>query len=183
MDTIILIGMRGCGKSHFGSLLGQILGMPRIDIDECVEAMVGKTISRIIETEGWDAFRDYEHAAIRKACQQKNVIIATGGGAITFERNKTLLQASGKIVFLFSSLQELLGRLKNDTSRPSLTAENTLKDEIVAVWNERKDIYFSSADIVFWSKDIISSDHKEAMLINAKILATRLKSEYLSSHI
>lgn len=177
--NIVLIGMRGCGKSHIGSLLANILGMPKIDIDEEIENYTQKTIPRIIETEGWEAFREYEHQIIQNACTLENVIIATGGGAITFERNAELLHQNGIIIFLFATLSELIKRLKHDTSRPALTQEKTKEEEIIAVWNERKDIYFQNADMIFHAHPKLEKNNKNNIEANAKILAKTIKQKFL----
>lgn len=175
-SNIVLIGMRGCGKSHFGSLLSLFFSMPKIDIDECIESMTQKTIPRIIEIEGWDAFREYEHVAIQRACSYQGVIISTGGGAITFERNRKLLEKNGFIVFLFASLSQLLKRLENDSNkRPNLTSNISLKEEVIEIWNARKKIYFESSDLIFWSQENLSAHLYENIFLNVKVLAKKIQ--------
>ena len=52
------------------------------------------TIYDIFEQYGENKFREIEHEAIKKIDVKSNYIIATGGGAFTFERNYNILNQS-----------------------------------------------------------------------------------------
>jgi shikimate kinase len=173
--NIVIIGMRGSGKSHFGSCLSQEFGFPKIDTDEEIETITQKTIPAIIKTEGWESFRKKEEQVIQRACKIENSIISTGGGAILSQKNQEQIKKDSLIIFLFASLDELLERLENDSSRPPLTSEASLKDEITKVWKERGEIYFSLADIVFRAQENLSESKRKNVEINAKILANKIK--------
>lgn len=177
IDKIILIGMRGSGKSHFGTCLSEELGWAKIDTDDEVERLSGKTIARMVKDEGWDSFRDWEYGVCKKISNLKNIIISTGGGLITFERNRKELLKNALVVFLFVSLEDLLSRLSGDSSRPSLTQKSSLQEEMEEVWKERKEIYFQYSDIIFRAKKSLSSDNRENVEMNAKILAKKIKEK------
>lgn len=175
IDKIILIGMRGSGKSHFGTCLANELGWAKIDTDDEIERLSHKTVARLINDDGWENFREWEHSVSKKASQLKKVVISTGGGAITFERNKTLLVKNALVVFLFVSLNDLVKRLKKDTTRPALTQQKSLQDEMTEVWNDRHEIYFDAADIVFRAKNKLSRYNRENVELNARVLAKKIK--------
>ncbi len=172
---IVLIGMRGSGKSHFSSCLAESLGWAKIDMDDEIELMAGKTIPAIIKDNGWEKFRDLEYQVTKKVSRLEKVIISTGGGAVTFERNRELLKPESLKIFLFASLKELLSRLENDTTRPALKEGKTLKEEMTEVWKERGDIYFDFADIVFHAKDGLSENNRENVEINAEVLVRKIQ--------
>lgn len=172
---IILIGMRGSGKSHFGSCLASELKWAKIDMDDEIEKIAHKKVSRIIETQGWDTFRDMEHDVSVQVSNLENVIVSTGGGAITFERNREYLLKDSLVVFLFASFDDLLNRLQGDTGRPSLTEKQSLGEEMKQVWADRKDIYFECADIVFRAQDLGGQNARENVELNAHILADKIK--------
>lgn len=172
---IVLVGMRGSGKSHFGSCLADELGWPKIDMDDEIEDISGKTIPAIIETEGWEKFRDREFFIAEKVSHLQNVVISTGGGAITFERNRKLLKKDALIIFLFASFEDLVERLKNDTTRPSLKNGKSLSEEIEVIWKERGETYFNFADIVFRPHEILKNEQRRNVELNAKILVKKIK--------
>ena len=172
---VVLIGMRGCGKSHFGTCIAKELGWAKIDTDDEIERIEGKTTAWIINNEGWESFRNKEHDVCTKVQKLSNIVISTGGGAITFERNKKALTENALVVFLFASFKDLSKRLKGDTTRPSLTKQSHIEEEIKQVWKERKDIYFSESHIVFRAKEGLHRERRKNVEYNAKILVQKIK--------
>lgn len=173
---IVLIGMRGCGKSHMGSCISDELGWPKVDMDDEIENIAGKTIPAIIQQEGWESFRKREFQVAQKVSRLDKVVISTGGGAITFDRNREILTKDALVVFLFASHSELLSRLKGDCTRPPLVDGKTIEEEIAEIWKERGKIYFSAADIVFHAQDNLSENNIDNVEMNGAVLARKIKS-------
>jgi len=177
-NKIVLIGMRGCGKSHFASCLAKELKWRKIDTDDEIVKKAGAEISEIVESHGWNTFRDLEHDICTEVSTHANVIISTGGGAITFERNRKILQENSLVVFLFVEFHKLCERLEkraSKTKRPALKNKINIPDEIKQIWEERADIYFDTANIIFKAKDDLSKNAKINVEKNAKILAKKIK--------
>ncbi len=177
-NKIVLIGMRGCGKSHFASCLAKELRWKKIDTDDEIVKKAGKEISDIVALYGWETFRELEYDICKEVSQKRNVIISTGGGAITFARNREVLHKNSLIIFLFVNFKTLVARLEKRESknkRPALTQKNSIAEEIKHVWEERADIYFSAADLVFKAKDDLAKNAKMNVEKNAKILAKKIK--------
>lgn len=107
MENIILIGMPGCGKSTIGRLLAEKTGKIFADADEQIEKMAQKTIPRIFVEDGEDVFRDWETKALAELCKQSGLVIATGGGCVTMERNYPLLHQNGTIYWVQRDLNQL----------------------------------------------------------------------------
>ena len=84
-----------------------------------------------------------EHDACTALGKQKNLVIATGGGAVLDAGNVMALTENGTIVFLRVSAQTVLGRLKNDTSRPLLQQDN--KDAAVRALMQRRTPLYEAA--------------------------------------
>ena len=99
-QNIILVGMPGCGKSTVGRRLAEALGRPFVDTDAMIEEAAGRPIPEIFATDGEEVFRTLETEAIRQAGMMSGAVIATGGGAVTRERNYAPLSQNGRIVFL-----------------------------------------------------------------------------------
>ena len=107
MENLILIGMPGCGKSTIGRLLAQHTGKAFVDADEALEERVGRKITDIIPQDGETAFRQLETDTLAQLGKQSALIIATGGGCVTQERNYPLLHQNGTILWLTRRLDKL----------------------------------------------------------------------------
>lgn len=107
MENLILIGMPGCGKTTIGMLLAQRTGKKFVDADEALEQRVGRPITEIIPMEGESAFRQMETDTLAQLGKQSGLVIATGGGCVTQERNHPLLHQNGTILWLTRSIDKL----------------------------------------------------------------------------
>ncbi len=144
--NIILCGFMGCGKTTVGENLRKKTGMNLIDTDKYIEETQGMTISKIFETQGEAYFRDLEYKACKELADKKGVIISTGGGALTFERNVDVLKKSGTIVLIDVPLNVLKLRLKNDKTRPLLQRPD--KDRAMKeLYEKRMPVYKAAADV------------------------------------
>lgn len=142
--NIVLSGMPGSGKTTVSLILGKMLNAEVLDTDAVITAKHGE-ISKIFETHGEEYFRELESLAVEEVCAKKGAIISTGGGCLLKERNRNNLKKSGKIVFLRTSLNELLKRTAGDTSRPLLQGEK--RQRLEKLLTERTPVYEECADI------------------------------------
>lgn len=145
--NIVLIGMRGSGKTSAGRLLARKLGRRFIEMDEIITQKAGMSINEIVERQGWPEFRRIEAEVTRSVAALDNTVNATGGGAVTSEENLRALKANGKLVWLRARLQTLLERTRNDSSRPSLTGK-PLAEDMAVTMKEREPVYQRAADLI-----------------------------------
>jgi len=136
MQNIVLIGMPGCGKSTIASLLGKALGRKAVDADEEIIRLAGKPIPSIFAEDGEEVFRSWETQALGALGKQSGLILATGGGCVTRERNYPLLHQNGTIFWLKRSLDQL------PTDGRPLSQANKLTD----LYEARKHRYEAFAD-------------------------------------
>ena len=116
---IFLVGFMGSGKSTIGRRLAGELGLPFADLDDDIEAAAGRTIADIFTADGEGPFRDAEHAALRARVEAGvPVVLALGGGAFTFARNRELLAGAGTSVWLDCSFELALRRVAGFAHRP-----------------------------------------------------------------
>ena len=145
--NIVLIGMRGSGKTAVGKLLAEKLGKQFIEMDELIVQRMGLSIPEIVEGHGWEKFRDVEEEITREVAKLDNVVNATGGGVVTREKNIWELKQKGKLFWLKASLDTLLKRIGNAHSRPSLTGRSR-REDMEVVLAERSPIYERVADFI-----------------------------------
>jgi len=127
IKQLYLIGMMGSGKSSTGKALSLSLGWEFIDIDSEITKTYNSTINELF-SKGEQYFRELECAELKKHILKENVILAVGGGAVTYEESFNLL-GSKLCIYLKTSKNILLDRLQGDKSRPLLNVEN--KEEVL----------------------------------------------------
>lgn len=151
MNNIVLCGFMGCGKTTVGRNLARKAGRKFIDMDLYIEEKAGMKISEIFEKFGESRFRDMEHEACLELADAEGLVIASGGGAFTFQRNIDAFRGKDKIVLLDVPLDIIKQRLKNDTTRPLLQRPD--KDEAMReLYEKRLPVYLSAADITVSGK-------------------------------
>ena len=100
MENITLIGMAGCGKSTIGRYLAKETFKTFVDADAEVEQLAGKTIPEIFSEDGEEEFRRLETEVLSALGKQSGLVIATGGGCVTRERNYPLLHQNSRILWI-----------------------------------------------------------------------------------
>lgn len=123
---ISLIGLPGSGKSTVGRQLARRLQLPFTDADQVLERRIGCPIREFFEREGEEAFRDLEEQLLDELTREPGVL-STGGGAVLRAVNRQRLHERGKVVYLKSTPEELMRRLRHDTQRPLLQVNDPLQ--------------------------------------------------------
>ena len=137
----------GCGKSTIGNLLSKKTGMSFIDLDSYVEQKENKTVAEIFADNGEDYFRQLERDASKELSQKKSLVIATGGGTLTFQENVDAFKTSGKIVLLDVPVEVVSERLQGDTTRPLLNRPDK-EQAMRELYEKRMPLYQNAADII-----------------------------------
>ena len=148
IDTrnIYLIGPMGSGKTAVGRQLARLLNLDFYDSDVEIERRTGVDIPYIFEKEGEAGFREREREVLDLLTQMRNVVIATGGGAIILPHNRERLSATGCVVYLKTGVEQQLDRTKHGRTRPLLyndDPEATLRN----LMTQRAPLYESIAAI------------------------------------
>jgi shikimate dehydrogenase len=107
MENIVLIGMPGSGKSTVGAILAEKTGKTLIDADAYLADKAGRSIPDIFATDGEVGFRAMETEVLAELGKCSGLIIATGGGCVTQNRNYDLLHQNGTIFCLNRNLDLL----------------------------------------------------------------------------
>ena len=145
--NIILCGFMGCGKSTIGNLLSKKMGMSFVDLDSYIEKRENKTVAEIFADSGEEYFRQIEKEVSKELARKKALIIATGGGTLTFRENVDVFKNSGKIVLLDVPVEVVSERLREDTTRPLLNRPDK-EQAMRELYEKRMPLYQNAADIV-----------------------------------
>jgi shikimate dehydrogenase len=165
--NIVLIGMRGSGKTTVGRILVGKLGRELVEMDELIAQRAGLSIAEIVEKYGWEKFRDIEEEITSEVAERDNIINASGGGAVTREKNMAKLKKNGVAVWLKASVDTLLERLGEDSPRP-LLAGKTQQEDMEITLKEREALYHKAADLVVDTENKTAEEVAEAIIKSLK---------------
>jgi len=142
MNHVVITGFMATGKTTVGRLVAHRLNRPFIDMDRVIENRSNKSIARIFQEDGEASFRALESELCEELCQQENLVIATGGGALTNANNRAMFGESDTVICLTSSPEEITRRLEvnNFYNRPLLNVEDK-KKEIERLLEKRQPAY------------------------------------------
>lgn len=119
-EGIFLIGFMGSGKTYWGKIWAQQLGLDFYDLDAIIEEKEGRSIAVIFEKEGEQYFRTKETIALQQFSEIKNAVVACGGGAACFNDNMQWMNEHGTTVYLLASPQYILSRVKEEKDKRPL---------------------------------------------------------------
>lgn len=145
--NLFLIGLMGAGKTTVGKILAKRLHWPFFDSDHEIEARTGVRIPTIFEIEGEEGFRNREVETIAELVSMRNVVLATGGGAVLRAENQRALKENGTVIYLRANVDDLYERTKHDRNRPLLQTADP-KAKLQALFEQRDPIYRQLADVV-----------------------------------
>jgi shikimate kinase len=147
MAAIALVGMPGSGKSTVGRQLARRLNWPFVDADAEIERQLGGSIRSHFEQHGEASFRDMEQAVLAQLVTRERHVVATGGGAVLREANRQLLKSQADVVYLRSTPEELIRRLRHDTHRPLLQVRDPMR-KLRELFQERDPLYRDAARFI-----------------------------------
>lgn len=155
--SIYLIGMMGSGKSTLGKMLGNTLKYAFFDTDALIEAThEKKPVSDIFKEYGEEYFRRCEGQVLQQLSPYKDLVVATGGGAVKDPYNWSYMR-NGIVVWLNGDAELLTRRVLKDgpSKRPLLYNPSTSEEELyTATLNKLSSIlqervkYYENADVV-----------------------------------
>lgn len=147
---IFLVGPMGSGKTTIGRQIAAELGLEFHDCDHDLEQHTGASVNLIFDVEGEAGFRKRETDLLRRLAKTNSTLIATGGGVVTRRANRKILQSTGLVVWLNTTVEQQLSRLCHDKSRPLLQTPDRA-GRLKKLASERNDLYRSVSDIEFTS--------------------------------
>ena len=146
--NVVLVGPMDSGKTSVGRRLACVLKRDFFDSDFEIVARTGVAIDHIFDVEGEAGFRQRETQMLKDLYEIPNIVIATGGGIVIKEENRVLLKRNSYVVYLSSSIKQLLKNTASSKSRPLLEQSNNREQTIRDLVNAREGFYQEVADVV-----------------------------------
>jgi shikimate kinase len=148
LNNIILVGPMGSGKTTIGKRLSEVLSLDFFDSDHEIIDTTGVSIDHIFDVEGEEGFRVRETDVLKKLCNMPNIVLATGGGAILLKENRELMRQAGFVVYLSSSVDQILRRTAQSKTRPLLEKSTNRRETITNIVQARDPLYKDDASII-----------------------------------
>lgn len=141
--SIVIIGMRGVGKTTLGQYAAETLGFKFVDVDQHFEKTQNITIYDFINTWGWEQFRVKETETLQQLLSNpeygRRYVISCGGGIIETAESRSVLRdhcrSGGKVLHLVRDLDQVVSYLSRDTTRPMFG------EDMLGVWKRRRPWY------------------------------------------
>jgi shikimate kinase len=137
----------GAGKTTVGQLLARRLNFQFLDSDQVLEARTGASVETIFEIEGEPSFRVREAELIDELTLLPEIVLATGGGAVTRASSRERLKSRGTVVYLHATAYTSYARIKKSRDRPLLLADNPL-ETLLNLYEIRHPLYTECATYV-----------------------------------
>jgi pentafunctional AROM polypeptide len=150
--SIIIIGMRGAGKTTSGQWVARALKRPFIDLDIELETVEGMTIPEIIKTRGWEGFREAEFALLQRMVAERPMgyVFACGGGIVETPEARKLLadyhKTKGNVLLVMRDIKQVMAFLQIDKTRPAYV------EDMMGVWLRRKPWFEECSNIQYYSQ-------------------------------
>lgn len=145
--NVFLVGMMGAGKTTIGKLLAALLEKTFYDSDREIQKRTGVSIPVIFEIEGETGFRKREIEMLSELVKLKNIVLATGGGAVLSGENRQMLRLNGTVIYLRATADDLWRRTRQDRNRPLLQAPDP-RTKLGELYSQRDPLYRETADFV-----------------------------------
>jgi shikimate kinase len=145
--NIYLCGMIGSGKTTIGLRLAEAFGLDFYDLDEEMDRRLGYSFHRLVQEQGWLAFRELEYSICKMFSRLKRAMVCLGGGTVRYAWNMDVMRGTGCFVLLTAPLDELIRRV-SAADRPRVNPDTDLAGDVQRIWDMHKQKYLAAADIV-----------------------------------
>lgn len=112
---LFLVGIKHSGKTSIGKKVASLLNFDFVDSDDLIINSLDEniTIREFYKTQGKEAFIQQEYTSLKHFLDnnEKNVVVATGGGICDNHKALSLMKESGKTLYLSLDKSSLFKRI------------------------------------------------------------------------
>jgi len=146
---VALLGLRGAGKSTIGLAIAAQLGLPFVELDECVEREAGLSLREVFELQGEAAYRSLEREVLTQLVEEREPsVIATGGGIVTDPQAFAFLRSAALTVWLKARPEDHMSRVESQGDlRPMQNRRNAMS-ELRALLTARVPLYAQADHVI-----------------------------------
>jgi XRE family aerobic/anaerobic benzoate catabolism transcriptional regulator len=140
--VVILVGMRGAGKSTVGPILAERLSMPFIEMDARIQESSGLPVDQIFELHGERYYRRLERETLaRILAHRAPALVAAAGGVINEPATWHVLRREARVVWLKACAEDHWRRVVAQGDRRPMADNPDAMAELRAMLAAREPSY------------------------------------------
>lgn len=140
--------MIGSGKTAIGERLATSLGRAFYDLDREMDRELGYSFHRLVQEQGWLAFRELEYDLCKRFAGIPRIVVALGGGTPRYAWNRDVLRGTGVTILLDANRQTLADRVRQ-ADRPRVNPGVSLEEDLERIWSTAGHLYRQAADVIY----------------------------------
>lgn len=141
-DLVVLVGLRGAGKSSVGPVLARALSIPFQEMDALIEQAAGLPVDQIFELHGERYYRRLEReTAARLVAGGRSLVVAAAGGIVNEPATWELLARHATVVWLKASAEDHWNRVVAQGDRRPMADNPEAMTELRAMLAAREPLY------------------------------------------
>lgn len=164
--NIIFVGFMGTGKTTVGRRVSGRLNMDFFDTDEYIKKCENMTVAEVMTKKGRKYFEGAQRFAVQNICENKNSLIATGGGTLADEKCRDIIFKNGITVWLRAKPETIYENLKNSHNKRAELSGKSL-DDMMEILDEYS-VYYQKSDIII---DVDENTHRDIDAVVDKVVA------------
>lgn len=169
-QSIYIIGMRGAGKTTAGAWAARALGWRFVDLDSQLELELQCSIPELIESKGWEAFRQHELSLLKKSISSNPTkhVFACGGGIVEIPEARNLLgqyhKSGGPVLLVHRNIEDVMAFLQKDKTRPAYV------EDTHGVWLRREPWYKECSNYEYFSQTLETGSLRKPAKVFSRLL-------------
>lgn len=146
---IVLLGLRGAGKTTVGRKLARKLRVPFVELDREIERTAGLALAEIFSLHGEEYYRRLEQETLAAlAARDTPLIVAAGGGIVTSPDAMRLVERHATSIWLRAGVDDHWQRVVRQGDRRPMENQPQAMDALRALHAAREPLYATANLIV-----------------------------------
>ncbi len=142
VTPVVLLGLRGSGKSTVGAALAARRGVPFLELDQLVEQRAGLPLAEVFAVHGEDFYRRMERNSVEAfLADGEQAVVAAGGGLVTHRDTFEAVKRSCVTVWLRAKAEEHMDRVVAQGDARPMAQRSDAMAELRQLLTAREPLY------------------------------------------
>jgi XRE family aerobic/anaerobic benzoate catabolism transcriptional regulator len=142
LARIVLIGLRGAGKSTLGSRLAAERNAPFIELDHEIEKDTGMPLAEIFSLYGQPGYRAIEKRTLERVLRASDrAVISVGGGIVSEKETYDYLLAHCYTIWLKAEPEEHMSRVIAQGDFRAMAGSDRAMEDLRGILESREPLY------------------------------------------
>ncbi|MDU8927383.1 helix-turn-helix transcriptional regulator [Alisedimentitalea sp. MJ-SS2] len=139
---ICLVGLRGAGKSTLGVAVGEVLGLPFLELNREIEEHAGMPVTELMALYGPEGYRDLEAQALERVIAGRDtVVLAVAGGIVSEPATYERMLSQFHTVWIKARPEEHMRRVQAQGDLRPMAGNPQAMQQLRAILKSREALY------------------------------------------